>query len=208
MGQSLIYRERLLNGNWKIRPAAGLLFRREWFETVEVAPADAQRVRFWDRAATEERPGTDPDWTAGVRMSRDSKGVYYIEGDARLRAAPLGVKRAIKNTAGQDGTDVTIGLEQEPGASGKFEVGERIRELAGYKVVARRPTGDKVTRAGPFSAQVEAGNVKIVRGDWNGVYLNVLENFPDGKHDDDVDASSGAFEMLARTSEPNIRMLA
>jgi hypothetical protein len=55
-------------------------------------------------------------------------------------------------------------------------------------------TGDKETRAKPVSAQAEAGNVKLVRGLWNDEFLRVLENFPAGRHDDEVDALSGAYE--------------
>ena len=52
------------------------------------------------------------------------------------------------------------------------------------------------TRARPISAQAEAGNVKIVRGLWNDEFLRVLENFRAGKHDDEVDALSGAYEQI------------
>ena len=47
-----------------------------------------------------------------------------------------------------------------------------------------------------MSAQAEAGNVKIVRGPWNDDFLRVLENFPTGRHDDEVDARSGAHQVL------------
>jgi hypothetical protein len=59
---------------------------------------------------------------------------------------------------------------------------------------------DKETRAKPISAQTEAGNVKIVRGLWNDEFLRVLENFPAAKHDDEVDALSGAYERVADAS--------
>ena len=51
-------------------------------------------------------------------------------------------------------------------------------------------------RAGPYSAQVEAGNVLLVRGPWNDEYIEELQAFPEGGHDDYVDASSGAFNEL------------
>jgi predicted phage terminase large subunit-like protein len=54
-----------------------------------------------------------------------------------------------------------------------------------------------VTRAGPFRAQAEARNVKLVRGSWNATYLAELCSFPTGQHDDQVDASSAAFNELA-----------
>jgi hypothetical protein len=40
--------------------------------------------------------------------------------------------------------------------------------------------------------------VKIRRGRWNEELFRVLEGFPDLAHDDEVDACSGAFEMLNR----------
>src|SRR5439155_111492 len=63
----LLERERLLGGNWKIRPAAGLYFKREWCAVVDQIPADLDIVRYWDLAATEKTELNDPDWTVGVK---------------------------------------------------------------------------------------------------------------------------------------------
>jgi predicted phage terminase large subunit-like protein len=57
-------------------------------------------------------------------------------------------------------------------------------------------SGDKITRLGPFSSQCRAGNVKILRGAWNEELFRILEGFPDLAQDDEVDACSGALEML------------
>ena len=58
-------------------------------------------------------------------------------------------------------------------------------------------SGSKINRAEPFSAQVQAGNVMVLEGPWNDIYLSELESFPDGAHDDLVDASSDAFAAVA-----------
>ena len=55
----LLERERLLNGNWKIRPAAGLYFKRDWCVVVDEVPADLDVVRYWDLAATEKTEFND-----------------------------------------------------------------------------------------------------------------------------------------------------
>jgi predicted phage terminase large subunit-like protein len=90
-----------------------------------------------------------------------------------------------------------IVLPQDPGQAGKAQVEDFARELAGYDARFERETGDKVTRAQPFSAQCEAGNVALVRAPWNEAFLQSLEAFPDpGVHDDDVDAASGAFSSM------------
>jgi predicted phage terminase large subunit-like protein len=59
-----------------------------------------------------------------------------------------------------------------------------------------RVTGQKDVRAMPFAAQCEAGNVRLVLGQWNREYIDELCAFPNGSHDDQVDASSGAFNKL------------
>lgn len=192
----LVERERLEKGNWNIRPAAGLYFRRAYFEVVEAAPAEARRVRYWDLAATKEAEGTDPDWTVGLKMARAESGLFFVEHVARFRESPYRVEQAIKNTASADGKDVMIGLSQDPGQAGKSQVQHLVSMLAGSRVTTRRETGDKVTRAGPFSAQAEAGNVHVVRGPWNDAFFAELENFPEG-HDDQVDAAAGALQELS-----------
>jgi predicted phage terminase large subunit-like protein len=58
-------------------------------------------------------------------------------------------------------------------------------------------SGDKVTRAEPFAAQCEARNVRLVRGAWNGGFLDELTAFPYGKFKDQADAGAGAFNKLA-----------
>ena len=71
-----------------------------------------------------------------------------------------------------------------------------MRALSGFDVTSAAESGNKVTRFGPFSSQCRAGNVKILRGLWNEDLFRVLEGFPDLAHDDEVDACSGALEML------------
>lgn len=201
----LIERERKLKGNWKIKPQAGLFFKREYFEIVEAPPASViSRVRAWDRAATEKTAKNDPASTAGVKMSKDAEGFIYIEHVSKFQASVFKRDKMINNIASGDGKDVRIGLEQEPGASGVAEVQGLIRMLSGYKVKAYSPRDNKMVRMMPFSAQAEAGNVKIVRGAWNDAYLTELENCdgnPKGKTRwDQIDGSSLGFEMLTGTN--------
>ncbi|MBI4473401.1 MAG: terminase, partial [Acidobacteria bacterium] len=55
---------------------------------------------------------------------------------------------------------------------------------------------NKVTRARPFAAQAEAGNVFLLQGAWNEAYLDEVANFPTGKFKDQADGSSGAFNEI------------
>lgn len=196
---SLVDRERLLKGNWKIRPAAGMYFQRRYFEIVDAAPANARRVRHWDLAATDPEPDKEPDWTVGLKLAKDEKGICYVEHVERFQGSPLKVESAIKNVAASDTRQVVISLPQDPGQAGKSQAQALVRMLAGYQVVVERETGSKVTRAGAASAQAEAGNIKVVKGSWNEAFFAELENFPQGAKDDQVDALSGAFNALSNS---------
>src|SRR5262249_56292980 len=83
--------------------------------------------------------------------------------------------------------------DDRPARTGPFT--SYVRSAASAWISARE-SGDKLTRFGPFSSQCRAGNVKIRRGSWNEELFRVLEGFPDLAHDDEVDACSGALEML------------
>lgn len=200
-----VERERLLGGNWKIRPAAGLYFRREWVTVVDAVPADLRIVRGWDLAATPKTDGNDPDWTVGHKMGRCSDGRFFMLDHRRDRQGPSGVERMIKNTASADGQRVQISLPQDPGQAGVAQKTAMSKLLAGYDVRFSLETGDKLTRFSPFSAQAEAGNVFVLRGDWNEALFHELEGFPEGSHDDDADAVSRSFNALLSGSSYTLR---
>lgn len=192
-----VTRARLLAGDWDV--AEGGMFRREWFGLVDAVPANVQRVRAWDFAATEAKPGTDPDWTVGLLMGRQGP-LFYVLDVRRVRSTPAGVESLVKQTAVEDGTGVPVVIEQEPGSAGVALVASYVRALAGWAVRGVRPTGPKSTRAAPLASQAEAGNVKLLRGEWNRAFLDELELFPGGAKDDQVDGASSAFAHLTAVS--------
>ena len=186
------------NGQYQQRPTSreGGMFKRHWFGVVEAVPAGGKSVRKWDLAGSVPQRGRgDPDWTAGVKMTRVGD-LFYVEDVVRLRDTAAGVRLAIKNTAERDGKGVLIHLSQDPGQAGKEQAASLVAMLAGWRVKAKRETGAKDVRAEPFAAQVEAGNVKLVRAAWNEAFVDELADFPVG-HDDQLDGASGAFNELA-----------
>lgn len=197
-----VTRKRLRDGNWLVKPAKGLYFQRGWFKFINAdeVPVEARRCRYWDRAATEPEKGNDPDWTSGSRVAHKD-GITFLEDVARMRGNPGDVENFVKATAEMDGRAIMIGLEQEPGASGKADVAAYIRLLQGFNVKAFAKRTNKIVAAGPISAQSHAGNVRIVRGAWNEAVMRVLEQFPEGDYDDDVDSFSGAYTALVDTKE-------
>lgn len=155
-------------------------------------------VRAWDLAATEAQAGSDPDWTVGAKMGRHKDGTFWLMDVQRARLGPQGVRDLIRQTAQADGEKVSIFVEREGGASGKIASQSIVADLAGFSARAIKPEGSKAERAEPWGAQIEAGNVRLVKAEWNRALLDEHRSFPTGMHDDIVDACSGAFRQLAR----------
>jgi len=196
-----VTRAQLKDGNWLIKPGKGKYFKRNYFPVVEAYPADAQLIRYWDRAGTGEseakkRKSSDPDWTVGMLLAK-SGGIYYIVDINRFRGSPGEVEKEIARTAEADGKHVQVGLEQDPGQAGKFEIATYMRTLDGFNVRAYPARVDKIVRAQPASAQAEHGNFRMVRGAWNKAFVEEVEAFPEGGHDDQVDALSGGHNALS-----------
>lgn len=180
----------------------GVLFDITKLKTIDAAPIEIEyRVRAWDKAATPN----GGDYTAGVRMSKDKEGVYYIESVSRGQWDTATRDFIIRDTAEYDGKKCHIVGEQEPGSGGKDSAHNFIKLLDGFAVQTERATGSKALRADPFSSQVNAGNVRLVRGNWNTAFIEELRQFPLGRHDDQVDACSLAFNKIA--SQPIWRFM-
>jgi len=172
-------------------PRGGLLFSRERAEIVPAAPAEGRAVRYWDKAGTEDAG----DWTAGIRL-REHRGIYFVEDVVRAQVEYAERRALMKQTAQLDGS-VSVWMEQEPGSGGKESAQVSIKDLAGYHVQADKVTGDPFVRCLTWSAQWQAGNVKLVAADWNKPYIDEHASYPRAKHDDQVTASAGGFMKLA-----------
>ena len=197
---SKVERLQLLDGNWNIEESSGLYFKKEYFEEINAAPKLITTVRCWDRAASEFKEGDkgDPDFTVGLKLGVDENNQFYILDIIRERYSALKVEKLILNTAKQDGPNCIVKGFQDPGGAGKNEIENFIRMLSGFQIEVEKINTDKVTSAKPSSAQAEAGNIKVLKSCRNkeDFYIE-CQNFPDGKHDDIIDALTGAFNYLA-----------
>jgi predicted phage terminase large subunit-like protein len=189
------------------------MFDRSWFHIVDQAPAEARRVRFWDPAHTEpstkkNKAGTtDPDWFSGTKASMTEQKLVYIENVRRWRKTPLASKQAVKQQAELDGRSVAIIIEREP-AAGINLIDDYIRLLAGFAVKGyTSPKGYKNDQAMALASYAEAGNVYIVNGPWVEDFLDEIEVYPDGLHDDQLRSCVGAFHELTGLGETNVRWL-
>jgi predicted phage terminase large subunit-like protein len=183
-------------------PRQGNLVQLDWLPLADAAPAQAARVRYWDKAATEGGGA----YSAAVLMAKDDRGLYWVEDVVRGQWSAGRRNAVMLETAESDRRrygHVVAWSEQEPGGSGKESAEITVSLLAGHDVHSERVTGDKVTRFLPFAAQAEAGNVRVLRRPWTEAYCNEVITFPRGKYKDQADATGGAFNKLAGTPIPS-----
>lgn len=175
-------------------PLEGGVFKPHKIEIIEALPAQSIKwCRGWDLGAT---VGGDP--TAGVRLGKCSDGSFIIADLVHGDVGPDERDSMLKNTAPLDGLSTTISIPQDPGQAGKTQALYLTRMLSGFVVKTSPESGDKITRAEPFAAQVNVGNVKMLKGAWNQTIINEMRLFPNGNHDDTIDACSRAFAELVR----------
>jgi predicted phage terminase large subunit-like protein len=197
-----IERKRLEFGDWWAS-SLGSLFDRENFVIIEESETPVwvspKFVRFWDLAATEPSPNNpNPDWTVGALGAFD-QGVFYLLDVRRVRAKGDKIEHLISQTAEEDGPQVAVRMEQEPGSAGKNLIDQYARYvLPGCDFIGIRSTGSKEVRAKPLAAAVANGNVRLVRNQWLTDFLDEAASFPEVcDHDDQIDATAGAFNFVA-----------
>lgn len=180
----------------KPRKKGDLQVNRDWFKIVDSLPTDLVAVwcRMWDFAASEKKG----DWAAGVLAAWSaSTKTFYVVDIAREQRKSAGLEVMVKDCARQDGVGIPVHIEQEPGSSGKIVIDMYNRTVLPQHTVKAYPSsGSKLVKAQAFLAAAEAGNVRILKASWNTKFLDEVESFPKAKHDDQVDAASGAFNVL------------
>lgn len=180
-------------------PAQGGEFTPDMIQVVDAIPAGPVRwCRGWDLAATEGAG----DYTANAKVGSLADGRFVVAHVDRKQYGTAKRDQYIKATASADGMGrVKQSLPQDPGQAGKGQAAALVGMLAGHQVVTSLESGDKVVRARPLASQINAGNVLMLRGAWNTDFVEELRLFPNGLHDDQVDAASRAFnDLLAQSA--------
>lgn len=203
----LVEQERLLGGNWNIRPAAGLYFPRDKAKLIDEIPDDLVRVvRAWDLAGTEDKKNNNPEdgpaYTAGVLIGKRKSGKIVILDVINKRLNASDVRKLVLTTARADKaaykSKYRIRMNQDPGQAGVDQKEQYIKLLSGFSVNIERESGSKEVRAEPLSAQWINNNVEVLNRAWTSEYLAQLDGFPDRKFKDMADASNTGFLELEK----------
>lgn len=155
--------------------------------------------RVWDLAHTaKQKLKDDPDYTAGTlltyKKNKDGQLELWIKHVARFREDTPERDRMIRLITDKDGASVQIAVENSLDSKDAIKTLQQI--LMGKRVVkALNLKGDKIARISPVEPILEAGNVHVLRGEWNYDWLNEMKEFPSGKHDDMVDNISAGYNL-------------
>jgi predicted phage terminase large subunit-like protein len=186
------------------RPREGGMFKWAWWQVLEDIPRAGAMVRYWDLAGTEAKGGGhDPDYSAGALLCRMQDRRTAIVDVARFRksinARDVELERLARDDLASYRDRVTWWIETEAGIAGTERTAELVRRLhaVGMAVSTEHPTGKKVYRAEPLASAAEAGNVVLCPGLWRDPFRAEAADFPNGKHDDQIDAVAGALSKLS-----------
>lgn len=177
-------------------PKDGGTIKPHMIEIVDALPAGMKYVRGWDLAATKNAG----DATAGAKLGIHD-GIVYIADLAHMRGSPDEVERLLVSTAQLDGKTIKQSLPQDPGQAGKAQAFNLSKKLAGHRFEFSPETGDKLTRASPLIAQINIGNVRMLKAPWNEKMVHEFQMIPNGKHDDILDACSRAYNNLTQSGQ-------
>ena len=186
------------------RPREGGMFKWAWWQLVEEAPQYGEFVRYWDLAGTLPKGKRhDPDYTAGGLVCRQADGRLCLVDVTRFRKSVAERDAQVRETAELDlarcAGRLTWWIETEAGIAGEERTDELVRSLQamGLTVYTEHPTGSKVIRAEPLAAKAQSGNILLGPGVWRDAFRTEAADFPNGKHDDQIDAVVGAAAKLA-----------
>lgn len=175
-------------------PAEGGIFKRAWFEPVVMTvPPIKRTVRYWDLAMSEK---TSADYTVGVKLGQADDGHYYILDVVRRQIDWGDVVPFMIGVILRDGARVQQGVEKKGYMSRAIKDLNADPRLHVFTIKGYPVDTDKTTRALPVAAKLAAGLVHMQAGHWNTTFVEEVCSFPSGAHDDQVDALSGAWEMM------------
>ena len=176
---------------------AGARVKREWLRHGD-PPGAFEQVTMGVDLAISTKEGAD--YTACVVLGRTTNGFTWVIAAERTRAAFHGVTDFIQAMAARYRPGI-IAIEQ---VQYQAAVVQELLRNTQLPVIGVKPDRDKVTRFQPLEARYEQGLV------WHAPRLTAFEDellsFPEGEHDDLVDASAYAFNALT-TPQPRIRRL-
>ena len=182
----------------------GAFFKKEMFRTEPLQRLDPTLPRYiaWDLAIGQKQQN---DWTVGVVAVLDTRGILTIIDRIRFKGDTFEIVNAILDTYLKY-RPRKIGIEQghiQMAIAPVLQRAMRTRKLFPTFDDRLKPMTDKVARARPLQGMMQNGMVVFQEGnEWYDEMRTELMHFPNGTHDDCVDALSWMAKMVLAEPTP------
>ena len=162
--------------------AEGNIFKREWWQYYNKLPENIQFLGISVDATFKDNDTSD---FVAIEVWGKLNGDYYLIDLIKRRMDFPETLRAIRYMADKYPNKHSILIEDK--ANGSAIISMLRHEIGG--IVAITPKESKVARANAITGIVEAGNVYLPEyADFTGEFVEEFASFPNGVHDDMVDA--------------------
>jgi len=176
-------------------PLEGEIIRWEWFRFYDELPTRGSNdriVQSWDTASKAEEINDFSVCTTWLVQGKD----YYLIDVLRERLTYPDLRRRSIDQAHSFRADNLVIEDKGTGTALIYDLRHETSEGLPYPI-AFLPESDKVTRMHSQSAKIEAGHVYLPhRARWLDEFRIDLLQFPNGKHDDQVDSMSQFLNWL------------
>ncbi|WP_235533082.1 phage terminase large subunit [Paenibacillus sp. Leaf72] len=181
---------RVFNALYQQRPSAaeGSFLKREWWRYYENAPPFASLLISVDAAFKDE---ADSDYVVIQVWGKNQANMYLVD-QIRAKLNFPATIQSIRNIC-MKYPDAAVKLIEDK-ANGSAIIQTLQGQIGG--IIAVNPEGGKVSRVNAVSAYIESGNVYLPRKAWVNDFVEEAASFPNGKHDDQVDAMSQALHRF------------
>ena len=176
--------KRAWNALYMGRPtsAEGNIFKREWWKYYNKLPEHIQLVGISVDATFKDSDTSD---FVAIEVWGKLNNDYYLIDLIKKRMDFPETLRAIRYMADKYPNKHSILIEDK--ANGSAIISMLKHEIGG--IIAITPTESKIARANAITGIVEAGNVYLPEyADFTGEFVEEFASFPNGVHDDLVDA--------------------
>jgi len=191
-----VERKRLLEGNWKVKPE-GQMFKAEWWQYYDVLPELEYRKIYADTA---QKTGQSNDYSVFQCWGKGKNGKIYLIDQIRGKwEAPQLHTQAVAFWQKHYGANPAklrgMAIEDKVSGTGLIQA---IKHQARFPVESIKRSTDKQLRANDVLGWIESEYVYLPKNaTWLSEYLAEFSQFPQGRHDDQVDPTMDAIADMS-----------
>lgn len=188
---------RVWNALYQQRPAPdeGAVLKRDWWRYWRTLPEFQTVIQSWDLTYSD---GNASDYVCGQVWGKSGADLYLLD-QVHARMSFTATIQAIRSMSGRWPQATAKLIENK--ANGAAAIDTLRHEIQG--IIPVEPRGNKEARVNSVSPLIEAGNVYLPDSSLAAWVIPLVEettSFPNGRHDDQVDALTQALGYLRQST--------